>query len=110
MVMPNNSAQVIQFADFKKSRQPTEAAVFCDNRTLNQCIEALSDRVFNQWYDSVRIDCPVDEHQAGVTESIIDQIRFTFSISTDQIHTMLEASFNIRMTQYESDQTTSMNA
>lgn len=95
------TAQILNFVDFRKSRQHHEAATFCDNRSLNQCIDLLSERVFEQWYTSVRIDHPVDENEADITESMIDNVRATFQIPTNEIHHHIEVGFNIRMTAFE---------
>lgn len=103
--MADNNAQttatVFQFADFKKQQQPELAATFCDNRSLNESIEALADRVFDQWYNSVRVNRRIDENEAEITEAIVDSIRAEYHIPTDAITHKVEVGFNIRLTQFE---------
>lgn len=95
------SSNVYDFCALKRTKLDSIAATFCDNKTLNQVLNSLSDRIVYQYQNSVEIHQPIDEQEALVNEQIIDSIRVTYSISTDHIHHTVEVNINNILSQLE---------
>jgi len=91
-----HTAIMYDFRQYKESRIPTEAKCFCDGLSLLQSILKLTNRISDQYDQSIAIECEIDENAADVTEHIVGVIRDTYKIPTDEIHHHLQATFNIR--------------
>ena len=95
----NKNSNILSFTTFKDKSCPIDARGFCDNISLVQSIEKLTDRIVDQYNSSVAIGHDIDIEQAEINEYIIGVIRTTYQVSTEDIQNRIESSFNIKLTQ-----------
>jgi len=94
--MTDHTADIVDFIAFKKAHIPLTAQGFCNNLTLLQSIMKLTNRIGEQYDQSIAVGKEIDEDAADVTEHIIGLIRDTYRISTLEIETHIQSTFNIR--------------